>query len=77
MNTYAEQFQIGVKAASFLRQDKKLLIDGKWVPARSGKVFDTYDPGTGRVIAQVPEGDTKDIDMAVKAARRAFEEGPW
>jgi phenylacetaldehyde dehydrogenase len=54
-----------------------LLIDGKWVSAQSGKVFDTYDPGTGRVIAKVAEGDAADVDSAVKAARRAFEEGPW
>lgn len=77
MNTHADQFRIGEKAASFLRQEKKLLIDGKWVPAQSGKIFDTYDPGTGRIIAQVPEGDAADIDNAVKAARQAFEEGPW
>lgn len=76
MNTHPGHVQIGERAKSFLRQEKKLLIDGKWVPAQSGKVFDTYDPGTGRVIAQVPEGDAADIDDAVKAARRAFE-GPW
>lgn len=69
--------KIGDKAARFLAKRHGLFIDGEWVPAISGKVFDTHDPGTGRVIAQVPEGDAVDIDRAVKAARRAFEDGPW
>lgn len=55
---------------------KQLFIDGKWVDARSGKVFDTHNPATGALLAQVAEGDAADIDLAVVAARRAFE-GPW
>ncbi|WP_297254660.1 aldehyde dehydrogenase family protein [Bosea sp. (in: a-proteobacteria)] len=54
-----------------------MLIDGRWVQAQSGKTFATHDPATGDVIANVPEGDKADIDLAVKAARRAFETGPW
>ncbi|MGF7161974.1 phenylacetaldehyde dehydrogenase [Rhodoligotrophos appendicifer] len=69
--------RLGKKAAAFLAREHKLLIGGKWLPARSGKVFDTYDPGTGRVIARVAEGDAGDIDLAVNAAREAFENGPW
>ncbi|WP_336490879.1 aldehyde dehydrogenase family protein [Methylobacterium nigriterrae] len=61
----------------WLSQDRLLLIDGKWVPAQSGKTFDVTDPATGEVIAKVAEGDRADIDLAVKAARRAFESGPW
>ncbi|GJQ27538.1 MAG: aldehyde dehydrogenase [Phycisphaerae bacterium] len=53
------------------------LIDGQWVPAASGKTFETINPATGDVLAQVAEGDKADVDKAVKAARRAFEEGPW
>lgn len=68
---------IGQRASAFLSREHKLLIGGKWLPARSGKVFDTYDPGTGRVIARVAEGDAADIDLAVKAAREAFDTGPW
>jgi len=52
-------------------------IDGQWVPAASGKTFETIDPATEEVIAQVAEGDAKDVDAAAKAARRALEEGPW
>ncbi|XP_040939795.1 aldehyde dehydrogenase family 2 member B4, mitochondrial isoform X2 [Gossypium hirsutum] len=53
------------------------LIDGKFVDAASGKTFPTYDPRTGDVIANVAEGDAEDIDRAVAAARKAFDEGPW
>ncbi|MDY0884325.1 aldehyde dehydrogenase family protein [Dongia soli] len=77
MNTLFVHPRIGDKAAAFLSREHKLLIGGKWVPAQSGKVFDTHDPGTGRVIARVAEGDAADIDLAVKAARQAFEGGPW
>jgi aldehyde dehydrogenase (NAD+) len=52
-------------------------IDGKWVPSASGKTFATINPATEEVIAEVAEGDAVDIDRAVKAARRAFESGPW
>jgi aldehyde dehydrogenase (NAD+) len=57
--------------------DQKMLIDGKWVAAQSGKAFDTVNPATGEVICRVAEGDKADVDLAVKAARRAFESGPW
>jgi aldehyde dehydrogenase (NAD+) len=56
---------------------RKMLIDGKWVEAASGKSFETPNPATGETLARVAEGDAEDIDRAVKAARRAFDEGPW
>ncbi len=62
---------------SFLSAPKKLLIDGQWVDARSGKTFDVYDPATDQVVAQAAEGDAADIDLAVAAARKAFDSGPW
>ena len=55
---------------------KKMLIDGNWVDAASGKRFDTHNPATGELLATVAEGDAEDINRAVAAARRAFE-GPW
>src|SRR6266480_212094 len=55
----------------------KMLIDGKWVDAQSGKTFETLNPATGEVIANVAEGDKADVEKAAKAARRAFEKGPW
>ncbi|MFM8175313.1 MAG: aldehyde dehydrogenase family protein [Pirellulaceae bacterium] len=55
----------------------RLLIDGQWVDSASGKTFATINPATEEVIAQVAEGDREDIDRAVRAARQAFESGPW
>jgi phenylacetaldehyde dehydrogenase len=54
-----------------------MLIDGRWVEAASGKTFPSFDPSTGEVLAQVAEGGWEDINRAVKAARTAFEAGPW
>jgi phenylacetaldehyde dehydrogenase len=68
---------VGEKVKAFLGREHKLLIGGKWVAARGGKSFDTYDPGTGRVIARVAEGEAADIDLAVQAARAAFDGGAW
>jgi aldehyde dehydrogenase (NAD+) len=58
-------------------KDQPLLIGGKWQDSVSNKTFETINPATGAVICQVAEGDKADIDLAVKAARKAFEEGPW
>lgn len=57
--------------------DIKLFIDGKYVDALSGKTFDSLNPATGEVIAKVAEADYADVDLAVAAARRAFDDGPW
>jgi aldehyde dehydrogenase (NAD+) len=58
-------------------KDQPLLIGGKWVDSQSGKTFETVNPATGEVICRIAEGDKADIDLAVKAARKAFESGPW
>jgi acyl-CoA reductase-like NAD-dependent aldehyde dehydrogenase len=55
----------------------KLLIGGEWVEARSGQTFETVNPATAKVVATVAQGDAADVDLAVQAARRAFESGPW
>jgi aldehyde dehydrogenase (NAD+) len=52
-------------------------IDGQWRPSASGKTFPTLNPATGETICQVAEGDRADIDLAVRAARKALESGPW
>jgi aldehyde dehydrogenase (NAD+) len=52
-------------------------IGGKWVPAASGKTFETIHPATEEIIAQVAEGDTADVDLAVEAARTQFDGGEW
>src|SRR5713101_5488698 len=56
---------------------RKMLIDGKWVEAASGKTFETPNPATGEVLARVAEGGAEDVERAVRAARRAFDEGRW
>jgi phenylacetaldehyde dehydrogenase len=69
--------QIQNSVTEFISKPRKMLIGGKWVDAVSGKTFDTFNPATGEVLARVAEGDKADIDLAVKAARKAFESGPW
>lgn len=55
----------------------KLFINGDWVTASSGAMFDVVDPSDNSVVHQVARGGTKDIDAAVTAARAAFDNGPW
>jgi phenylacetaldehyde dehydrogenase len=61
----------------FIRQPKKLLINGECVAAVSGKTFEVMNPATAEVIAHVAEGDQADVDKAVKAARQALESNAW
>src|SRR2546425_4963660 len=61
---------------AFVGGSKKLLIGGRWQAAASGKEFDTINPATGEPIARLAQGGEQDIDLAVQAARRAFE-GEW
>ena len=56
---------------------RKLLIDGKWVDAQSGKTFRPINPATAEPLCEVAQADAADIDLAVKSARKAFDEGPW
>src|SRR6266513_2045352 len=58
-------------------KDQPLFIGGKWQDSVSGKTFPTINPATGETICQVAEGDKADVDLAVKAARKTFEDGPW
>jgi phenylacetaldehyde dehydrogenase len=69
--------RVSKKTQAFLAKPKKLLIGGDWRKAASGKTFDSYDPSSGEVLARAAEGDAEDIDLAVAAARRAFDQGPW
>ena len=57
------------RVTSFVSRKHKMLINGKWVDAASGKTFPTYNPATGEVMAQIAEGDSEDINRAVTAAR--------
>ena len=54
-----------------------MYVNGKFVPAKSGKWFPVYDPATEEIIAEVPDAGAEDVDAAVAAARDAFENGVW
>ncbi len=58
-------------------QTYQMLIDGAWVDASDGGQFDSINPATGQVWCKVPEASGEDVDRAVRAAHRAFSEGPW
>lgn len=78
MSQVAESYALSEAARGFLTSGRKrMLIGGNWVEATSGKTFVTINPANATPLAEVAEGDTADIDAAVKAARRAFDEGPW
>ncbi len=72
MATATTAFEPTVKISA-----KRLLINNRWVDAASGKTFPTINPSTGEVITQVAEADAADVDIAVAAARAAFDKGPW
>src|SRR5580704_13501623 len=68
-----EKATAGIKTPAtidFLKSSpKRLLINGKWVAAKSGKTFETVNPANEEVLALIAEGDKEDVDEAVKAAR--------
>lgn len=69
--------RLGSGAREFLKRAPKMLIDGKFVTSVSGKTMQVFNPATGNVLLEVPEGDKADIDLAVRAARRAFDNTNW
>jgi acyl-CoA reductase-like NAD-dependent aldehyde dehydrogenase len=64
-------------ARSFAGGPHRLLIGGDRPEAADGRTFETLDPATGRVIAEVPYAGAEDVDRAVSAAREAFEDSRW
>jgi phenylacetaldehyde dehydrogenase len=62
---------------AFIGAPRQLFINGQWCDAASGRTFETPNPATGETLARIAEGGAEDIDRAVRAARKAFEEGPW
>ncbi|HEY1776449.1 MAG TPA: aldehyde dehydrogenase family protein [Solirubrobacteraceae bacterium] len=66
------------RVQEFISNPGKLLIDGEWAPAASGRTFETINPATEERLAEVAHGEKEDIDRAVRAARKAFEyDSPW
>jgi phenylacetaldehyde dehydrogenase len=62
---------------AFIGAPRQLFINGQWVDAAAGRTFETPNPATGETLAHIAEGDSEDINRAVRAARAAFDDGPW
>jgi len=77
MATIALDPRLDKKTSDFIAQKHRMFVDGKFVNAASGKTLPVYNPATGEVMAHVPEAEAEDVDRAVRAARRAFDDGPW
>ncbi len=77
MSVAATETPLSPSVQQFLATDRTMLIDGKWVTALSNRTFSTFNPATGEAMCQIPDGQKDDIDLAVQAARRAFEKGAW
>ncbi|MBI3369564.1 MAG: aldehyde dehydrogenase family protein, partial [Burkholderiales bacterium] len=59
------------------KRHHRLLIDGQWVDAQQGGTFPTLNPATEEVVGEIASAGEADVDLAVRAARRALDEGPW
>ena len=67
--------QIQPRVSDFISKPRKMMINGQWVDSISGKTFPTYDPATGKVLAQVAEGAAEDIDRCSKRRTPCFRPG--
>ncbi|UOQ92132.1 aldehyde dehydrogenase family protein [Halobacillus shinanisalinarum] len=65
------------KVTDFLKEPKRLFINGEWQESIDGNTFKTVNPATGEVLAAIHAAGKKDVDVAVEAASKAFEEGTW
>lgn len=70
-------YQLHDKVTAFLKETTGLYINGKYVASKNGETFEVVDPGTEEVIANVYKAGREDIDLAVAAARKAFDDGEW
>src|ERR1700744_879068 len=77
VNANADVIALNERVQQFISQPRKVLIDGRWVGAKSGETFDVFNPATGQRIARAAACEKPDVDAAVAAARKAFDEGPW
>ncbi|MDB5683233.1 MAG: betaine-aldehyde dehydrogenase [Sphingomonas bacterium] len=77
MATLAAQPDFSEKVRGFLNRETQLLIDGKWVASTGSKTVETHDPSTGKLLANLVDATDEDVNRAVAAARRAFDDGRW
>jgi phenylacetaldehyde dehydrogenase len=73
----AKEVELDRGVKQFIAERRRMLIDGEWVDSASGETIDVYNPATEEIVAHVPAGNAEDIDRAVAAARRAFEQRVW
>ncbi|HET7314851.1 aldehyde dehydrogenase family protein [Salinisphaera sp.] len=73
----AREVELESSVREFIDQPRNMLIGGQWVAAESGKTFEVYNPATDEVVAHAQSAEKADVDKAVKAARKAFDDGPW
>jgi phenylacetaldehyde dehydrogenase len=76
-NLPSEPPTVSPAIARFVQRSPRLLIDGEWVAPHGDGRIPVIDPATERQIAEVANADAHDVDRAVRAARAAFESGPW
>jgi len=76
-NDIAQQPSPSGRITEFLKRKPSLLVNGQWVEAHSRSRIAVFDPATERQITEVADADAEDVDRAVRAARAAFESGPW
>ena len=72
--TFAKAESLG---SALAKGPRGLIIDGQSIQAQSGKTFATLNPATGKEICQVAEGGAADVDLAVKASRKALLDPSW
>jgi phenylacetaldehyde dehydrogenase len=77
MSRIAAQPEYSEAARQTLAREPRLFIDGEWVRSTGEKRITVYDPSTGREIASTVDATDEDVDRAVAAARRAFDDGRW
>src|SRR6266850_451749 len=77
MNTAVDMVSLSTPVKRFVSQNRQALIDGRWQDAQSGETFEVFNPSNEAVIARVADCKRADVDLAVAAARRAFDRGPW
>jgi phenylacetaldehyde dehydrogenase len=77
MNAAVDIVSLSPRVKSFIGQPRQVLIDGRWQSARGEETFEVLNPATEEVIAHVADCKKADVDLAVAAARKAFDSGPW
>src|SRR6202048_3820340 len=77
MNTAVDMVSLTAPVKRFVSQNRQALIDGRWQDAQSGETFEVFNPSNEAVIARVADCKRADVDLAVAAARKAFDQGPW